>query len=286
MHGIEQYLISGIVTASILSLPAGGVTLIYGVLGYPNFAIAEYMTVGAYLTLLLASLLPLPFVIVALISMTATGLIAMGIDQSIFRRVREGGILPPILLSVGLMIFLQNLVRFFWGNNFRQFDLPLLRPYRLLGFTITAFQLVSIVVAVVFLILVHLLLTKTRFGRSVRATANNPELALVTGVKPERVAVGVLFLAGSLAGLGGVLLGMESTISPVMGWYVLLPVFAISILGGLGSILGTALAALLIGLVQEVSLLWVPPSYKVAVAFVVLAGILLVRPTGILGSRS
>ena len=285
MDVIGYYMVSGIVTASILSLPAAGVSLIYGIMGYPNFSVGEFMTFGAYMAFLFSSKLGLPFPIAAALSMAAAGILAVAIDQALFRPVRSEGILPPILLSVGVMIFLRNMVRFFWGNEPRQFDLPLVQPFHVFGLTVTSIQTIGIGLAVLFLGLFHLILARTTYGKSIRATADNSELAIASGVQTEQVAAGVLFFSGALAGLGGVILGMESTLTPMMGWYNLLPIFAVAILGGLGSMLGTAAAALVVGLAQELSLMVIPSSYKIAVAFIVLAFILFLRPTGIIGRK-
>src|SRR5690606_23461442 len=209
------------------------------------------------------------------------GVLAVGLDRLLYRPVRSYGVLPPILLSVGAFFVLQNTVRFVWGNNVYQFALPLLRPYRFGSITITAYQIVSIGVAVAVLLLVHLRMSRTRFGRALRGTANNPDLAYMTGVDPERVAAGTWFLAGLLAALGGVLLGVETMLTPMMGWFHLLPLFAITLLGGLGSMAGVAVASIIVGLSQELSLLFIPASYKPAVAFVSLTIVLLFRPTGL-----
>jgi branched-chain amino acid transport system permease protein/neutral amino acid transport system permease protein len=139
-----------------------------------------------------------------------------------------------------------------------------------------------IVSVLVILLLSIVGLRMTAFGRAVRATSTNPELAVVTGVRPEIVYGGVIFISGFLAAIGGVALATETTLTPLLGWRVLIPLFAVAILGGLGSVIGAAYAALLLGLVSEFSLLVLPATYKTALAFLVLAAVLLVRPTGLI----
>ena len=283
---VRQYLVSAIVIASAWAPTAAGISLIYGVLRYPNFALGEFMTLGGYLTLGLSTGLGLPLPLAVLIAVIASGLVSMAIDQTAFRAVRRAGILPPILLSLGLMLILQNVVRMIWGNGAWQLDLPLTRPYEWLGFAITPYQVVSIVVSALAIGVSYVVLSRTRFGKAVRALADNPDLALVSGVQPEPVYAGVTFMAGLLSALGGVLLGLQSVLTPLMGWDSLLPAFAVAILGGLGNLMGAGIAAIVIGLAGEYSLLFVQSSYKSAVAFIVLALILIVRPAGILGGRS
>ncbi|CDI12080.1 branched-chain amino acid ABC transporter permease [Agrobacterium pusense] len=279
------YLISALVMAAIWSLPAAAISLIYGVLRYPNFAIPEFMTLGAYLTLLLCGF-SLPLWAAGLLAAVFTGLIALAVDQTAFRFVRRAGILPPVLLSLGLMLVLQNFVRFGWGNGNLQFPILPMRPFIIAGFIITPVQAAIIGLVIVILAGVFLGLRYTEFGRAVRATSTNPELAIVTGVQPERVYGAVLFAAGFLAAVGGIVLATETSLNPLLGWRVLIPLFAVAILGGLGSVVGAALAAVLVGLTSEFSLFILPSSYKTALAFLVLTLVLLVRPSGLVKSRS
>lgn len=277
---LKFYAVSALVVAAVWSLPAASMSLIYGVLRYPNFAIPEYMTVGAYLALAVAAL-GVPFWPAAAIAMVLTGLIAAAWDQAVFRRIRRAGPLPAILASLGLMLVLQNLVRFFFGNDNRQFDVPLARPFNVGGFIITPNQLICLGVAVAVIAALYALLKWTAFGRGVRAAAGNPELALVSGLRLEVTYTGVVFVAGALAAAGGIILALETALSPLLGWRVLIPVFAVTILGGLGSIGGAAVAAVLLAIVSELSLFALPVTYKSALAFVVLALVLIVKPTGL-----
>ena len=285
MIELTFYLISSLVVAAIWALPAAGVTLVYGVLRYPNFALAEYMTVGTYLTLALANLPGVSIWFAVAGAAILTGILAAAIDQAFFRPVRQAGVLPPILLSLGLMLVLQNVVRFIWRNDVRQLPVPLVEPYHIGGLVITSHQAITINASLLALLVVFAVLSWTRFGKAARATANNPDLALVAGIEPEPVYRGVLFMAGALSALGGIFLGLASTVTPLMGWQTLVPVFAVAILGGLGNVLGTAIAALILSAASEYSLLIVQASYKPALSFLALALVLLVRPAGLLRSN-
>lgn len=266
-------------------LPAIGVSLVYAILRIPQFAYAELMTVGAYLTFGFSAGLGLPFLASAMLAVGLCGLLAAVVDQAVFRPVRRSGLLPAMLLSLGFMLIFQNTVRFFWGNSVRQYRLPLLRPYNILGFLVTLNSLVILLITVVLVFAVYALMKWTRFGKEVRATANNYELACVTGIEPERVYAGVTTVAGALAGLGGVMLAVYTSLTPLIGWNSLLPLFAIALLGGLGRVAGAALAALIMGLTTELSLLVIQSSYKVGLAFVVLAVLLVVRPRGLVAQE-
>ncbi|RAZ84775.1 branched-chain amino acid ABC transporter permease [Mesorhizobium hawassense] len=282
---LKIYLVSALVSAAIWSLPAAAISLIYGVLRYPNFAIPELMTLGAYLTLLLCGF-GVPLWVAGIFSALLTGLVALALDQTVFRFVRRAGMLPPVLLSLGVMLVVQNFVRFVWGNGNLQFPITPMRPVILAGFIISPIQLIIIATGIAILGAIFLSLRFTEFGRAIRATSTNPELAVVTGVQPERVYAAVLFVAGFLSAVGGTVLATETSLNPLLGWRVLIPLFAVAILGGLGSVVGAALAALLVGLASEFSLLILPSSYKTALAFLVLTLVLLVRPSGLIKSGS
>ncbi|MCV9999322.1 branched-chain amino acid ABC transporter permease [Pararhizobium sp. YC-54] len=278
---LSIYLVSALVSAAIWSLPAISISLIYGVLRYPSFAIPEFMTLGAYLTLVLCGF-SMPIWLAGILAAVCTGLVALAVDQTIFRSVRRAGMLPPVLLSLGLMLVIQNVVRFIWGNGNLQFPVAPMRPFNIAGIIITPVQLGILAVVLAVLAAVFLALRYTSFGRAVRATSTNPDLAIVTGVQPERVYGAVLFLAGALSAGGGIILAIETSLNPLLGWRVLIPLFAVAILGGLGSVVGAALAALLVGLASELSLFILPSSYKTALAFLVLTLVLLVRPSGLI----
>jgi len=285
MFEIKQYLVSGTIIGAIWMLPALGLSLVYALLRIPHFALAELMTLGAYLALVLSGGVGLPFPAAALVAIVVCGALSSLADQTLFKAVRRAGLLPPMLLSLGLMLILQNVVRFFWGNGVRQYHLPLQRPIGLLGFNVTPNQLLILAATALVVLFVAALLTLTRFGMEVRATANNAQLAQVTGVEPERIYAGLTAIAGALAALGGIMLGVYTSLTPLMGWNSLLPLFAIALLGGLGRVWGAVLAALIIGITTEMSLIVLPSSYKVALAFVVLAVLLLVRPRGLVAQQ-
>lgn len=266
-------------------LPAIGISLVYALLRIPHFAFAELMTLGAYLAFGFSVGLKLSFPESAVLAAALCGLVAVLADQALFRPVRKSGLLPAMLLSLGLMLIFQNVVRFFWGNSVRQYRLPLEHPYSFMGFQLTFNYLVILVVTMVIVLAVYSLLKWTKFGMEVRATANNAELARVTGVEPERVYAGLTALGGLLAGFGGVMMATYTSLTPLIGWNSLLPLFAVALLGGLGRVGGAALAALIMGMTTELSLLFIQSSYKVGLAFIILAVLLVLRPRGLIAQE-
>jgi branched-chain amino acid transport system permease protein len=167
----------------------------------------------------------------------------------------------------------------------RQYRIPLERPYDLIGFNLTLNHILILLVVSSTVLVVQALLKWTPFGMQVRATTNNPELARVTGIEPERVYVGLTAVGGLLSGIGGVLIAVSTSLTPLLGWNNLLPLFAVALLGGLGRVGGAALAAMIIGIITQFSLFFIQSSYKVGLAFFLLAVLLVFRPRGLVSQE-
>lgn len=286
MAAVAPYLVAGIVTGSIVVLPAITFSILYSILRFPNFAIGSYMTLGAYLALAANRDLGWGMAPSFGLALVGSSAVAVLVDRLTFGRMRRARPLALLVVSIGVAFVLENLVRFIWGNELHSYDLPLTRPWILGPFRVNADQLWIMGVAVAFLVAMHLLLRFTRVGKAMRATADDPDLASVRGIDTERIVTVTWILGGAMSGAAGVLLGLDATISPLMGWHLLILVFAAAILGGIGSAYGAMLGALSIGLVAELSTAWFTPSYKAAFGFLIMALLLLVRPRGLLGARS
>ena len=168
----------------------------------------------------------------------------------------------------------------------RGYDLPIARDLRFGELRIGPQQLQSLLLSVVIMAGMFLFLRYTRFGKAMRAVADNPDLARLKGIDPAKIAIVTLFLGAGLTGVGGVLIGLDTSIDPLTGYRVLLSVFAAAVLGGLGSIPGAVAGALMLGIAEELALLAVPATYRTAVGFVAILLMLTFRPRGLLGERA
>jgi branched-subunit amino acid ABC-type transport system permease component len=278
-----QTLFNGIVTGVIMTLPALAVTLLFGVLKFPNFAVGAMMTIAAYLAFALNAQLGWPLFAAALVAALAMGVLCIGIDQVTFRPLRERGGITLMVASLGLGFILENVARFAYGNSARSFVIELARPFRVFDVRMNQEQVITIVVSTVAMLLMYLLLSRMSMGRAMRAVADNPSLALVRGIESPRVIRWTWFIAGVLLAGGGVLIGMDRALEPPMGSNYLISVFAAAILGGLGSPLGAFVGALVIGVVSELSTLVMPPNYRIGVPLCAIAVILIFRPQGLFG---
>ncbi|MFZ0215685.1 MAG: branched-chain amino acid ABC transporter permease [Candidatus Dormiibacterota bacterium] len=288
MHLVVLAVGFGLVTASVLALASVGLTLQFGVTNYVNFAFGDFLTVGAYLAWTSNVQLHLPIWAAALIGALGMGLAALVINRLVLQPFvdRRAPLLYLLIVTFGLSLILNNGVLAIWGPDFQRYAVSSAQPPINVGpFVLTATQLVIIGVACLVMIGVHLLLTRTKLGKAMRAMSDNPDLARVSGIDTGRVTAFTWFLSGGLAGLAGVVLALNITaIQPSFGSEILFVIFAAVILGGIGSAYGAMLGALVIGLVTEISAVWLS-SYKNDVAFAVLILVLLLRPNGLIRSR-
>jgi len=281
-----QALINGVMAGTLIAVPAIGFTAIFAVLRFPNFAVASYATVGAFAAWWANTALGLPVVPALLIAFFAAGVVGVVAEESALRSLRHAGALIVAIASIALNLVLENLVRFFFGNDMRGYDLPLMRDLRFGELRIGPQQLQSLALALAIMAAMFLFLFYTRFGKAMRAVADNPDLARLKGIDPARIAIVTVFLGAGLSGAGGVLIGLDTSIDPLTGYRVLLSVFAAAVLGGLGSIPGAVAGALALGIAEELALIVAPATYRTGVGFVAILVMLTFRPRGILGERA
>jgi branched-subunit amino acid ABC-type transport system permease component len=299
-----QVLLNSVVRASELALLSLGLTIVYDILRFANFAHTEFAVVGVYLALFLNVTLQLPIIPAALIAAVASGLFAVAVDRAVFKKLRSSTGIIVMVTSLGIAIALRNAVRAIWGPDAQNYSVPLQKPIITEYFRTTSLQLGIIAVGVSAMFLFHFLLHYTKLGKAMRACSDNPELAEASGIDIERVITYVWFIAITFASLGGILIGMETYILPFMGFAIIVPVFCATILGGIGNPYGAMLGAMVLGFAENFGLyvnfgpifgagglfeppadLYIPTGYKPAISFVILIVVLLIRPRGILGKK-
>jgi len=295
---ILQYTLAGFVVSSIVIVAAIGLTLIYGIRGFANFAYGDLMTLGAYVALLVNLNGGLSLVWGAIISFMVLAVAGILVEIVIFSHLEGRGPVPPIVASVGLGLIIQNGIRTVATTQQWIYPVPALQEIPIVaGLGIHPIRGIgTIVVGLSFVLAAHILLKYTNLGKAMRATADNLELAKATGIDTKRVTYAAWAISCGFASTAGVLLGLSGVLSPVMGFNVLLLIFAAVIVGGIGSPYGAVLGGLVIGLSQEMSvplLIWLgQPSiiglehstaYKVAIPFIIMIGVLILRPWGIAG---
>jgi branched-chain amino acid transport system permease protein len=283
---VMQLVLNGLMAGSILALPAIGLTLIFGVLRFTNFALASLMTIGAYAGLVANVSFGLPVYAALLVAFVVAGLVGALSDEFVLKPFRASGFITTAIGSIALTIALENVVRFIFANQMRGYNLPLKRDWVFEGLRVGPQQVENLVVAAIVMLLLSVFLLTTRAGKAMRAVADNPSLASIKGIDVDGVARAVSFVAMGLAGIGGMLIGLDTTVDPLVGFKTILSVFAAAVLGGLGSIPGAIIGALVVGVGEELSLLILSPAYRTAVGFLAIFLVLTLRPRGILGARA
>jgi branched-chain amino acid transport system permease protein len=283
---LAQLVVNGLIAGTILAVPAIGITAIYAVLRFPNFAVASIATIGAFAGYVANVDFGMPALAAIGAAFLVAGIVGVVSDEYVLKPIRPTGLLAAAIASVALTIALENVIRFIFGNDLRGYDLPIQRDWRILDIRVGPQQVENFIVAVLAMTAVFLFLAFTRTGKAMRAVADNPMLADIKGINADRVGRLASFVGMGLAGIGGMLIGLDSSIDPLTGFRTVLSVFAAAVVGGLGSIPGAVVGALTIGVAEELSLLVLDPSYRSAVGFVAILLVLTLRPRGILGERA
>lgn len=286
--------LNGIITGSIIALGAIGLSMIYDILDLVNFAHGDFMTFGGYLTFFfsLTFFKPIPFLPIevdillsAILAIIGVGLFSIFLDKIIWKKLREdgAGTVTLLITAIGVALALRNGIVFIWGSGTINLGLPVSKAMKILGIKITLFEILTILVALILMVLLDFILKNTKIGKAMRALSDNQSLAKVTGINVDKVISYTWFLGGTYAATGGILYGLITSFRPDMGWILLLPIFSAVILGSIGNVYGAMIGGLIIGLAQEMSVAFIDSRYKIAVSFIILIIVLLIKPEGILG---
>ncbi|MFM2721173.1 branched-chain amino acid ABC transporter permease [Microbacterium mcarthurae (nom. nud.)] len=270
----------------LLALAAIGISLIFGTTGVNNFAHGEMLTFGAIIFYVFTSL-GWNLLLAILITVALSAALGWSQDAVLFKPLRRRGVglVQVLIVTIGLSIVLRYLYLYFFDGGTRNIDTGITDNVTIGPVTITLTSLISMGVSVVMLAAVAYFLTRTRIGKATRAVSDNASLAAASGINVDRVIRIVWVLAGALTGLSGVLYGLYRGVTWDMGFAILLLLFAAVTLGGLGSAFGALVGSLIIGIITELSTIVIPPDLRYAVALIVLIGVLLFRPQGVLGRK-
>lgn len=286
MHQFGLAVGFGLVSASVIALAAVGLSLQFGITNYINFAYGDFMALGAYLSWELNSgVLHWNIWLATVAGSLIMGAVAVLVNRLLlapFAR-RFDKLFYVLIVTFGLSLIILSLLNTIWGADVRHYAVNSQRPLHLGPFLLTANQIAVAALGLVLMIAIHLLLTRTRLGKSMRAMSDNATLAMTSGIDTKRITTITWFLTGVLAGLSGTVLGItSSSITPSFGETFLFVIFAAVIVGGVGSVYGAIIGAVIIGMATEISAVFINPSYKLDIAFVILIVALLLRPSGLI----
>ncbi len=293
MSEFLQQLVNGITWGSVYALIALGYTMVYGILRLINFAHGDIYMLGAFMGMFAArwfnaSAEPSPgkAILVLLTSMAICGLIGVAIERFAYKPVRKSPRLSALITAIGVSLLLENGGVLLFGADPKFF--PQVIPSRSialgLGVTVSNQQIIVLVVAVVLMVALRLLVMHTRVGKAMQAVSHNHMAASLMGISVDRIITFTFMIGSMLAAAAGVLVALQSPkIEPYMGIMPGLKAFVAAVLGGIGNIPGAVLGGLVMGVAEVLVTGYVSPTYRDAIAFVLLIVILLVRPAGILG---
>jgi branched-subunit amino acid ABC-type transport system permease component len=291
---VTQILANSIVYASEIAIIAVGVALSYSILRFANFAHVQFAVVGGYLTYVFAVLAGLPIVVATAIGAVLTGGLAVAIDAVVFRRLRTISPEGKMIVSWGVALFIRSIVAAIFGGASRNFPTDA-ASLNLAGAQVTSLDIVVVAATILAMVVLHVLLYRTRIGTALRALASNPDLAETRGIPGERMIGLMWFVSGACAALGGTLFAIETRLQPGMDLIILLPTFAAVTIGGLDNVFGAVAGALVLSLAQNLLISidfgglvadtswYVPTQFRDYIAVGALVVILLLRPRRVAG---
>lgn len=284
---LAQQIFNGLLLGSTYALFALGLNLVLGALNLLNFAHGEALMVAVYAVLMLQGAAHVSGAVLVLAAMAAAAAVSMGTYLFAFRWVNKEYWMAGALSTIGISIFAQTLGARLWGTDQRQVPDIIRGTAVTLGpVTATGAQLLLVAVTVLLMVSLHVLLTRTRAGRGMRALAENRTTAMLMGVNVERMIQGTFLVAGILAGAAGVLLtSVYNTVTPFVGLNLSVKGITAITIGGMGNTYGAIVAGLLIGVLETLTVAYGSASYRDALVFALLVLILMVRPQGLLGVR-
>lgn len=304
MDILLQQIINGLVLGSMYALVALGYTMVYGIIGLINFAHGEVLMVGALTSWsiigLMQSAMPgapgwLVLLLALLIACVVAALLNYTIEKVAYRPLRNAPRLAPLITAIGMSILLQTLAMIIWKPNYKAFPTLLpSEPIHIGGALISPTQVLILSVTAISLALLMWLVHATPLGRAMRATAENPRVAALMGVKPDRVISATFIIGAVLAAIAGVMWAANyGTVQHTMGFLPGLKAFTAAVFGGIGNLSGAVVGALLLGLIESIGAGYIGDltggvlgsHYADIFAFIVLIVVLTLRPSGLLGER-
>jgi branched-chain amino acid transport system permease protein len=277
-----QHLLNGLLLGATYSLLGIGLTLVFGLMNVVNFAHGEFYTLGAYAAFAALALAPVPFFLAIPLAIAAGALAGAVCERVLLRPLRGQSIDTVMLVMIGLWIAMQNAELLGWGGVAKSVPTPFpTEPVVLGAVSVAPLRIFVFVVSGLLILGAHLLLSRTKLGRAMRATFQDRETAALMGVSIERIHTVTFAFGAGLAAAAGALLGPVFLLYPSMGDLASLKAFSVVILGGLGNFGGAALGGLVLGIAEELGAGYISSGYRDAVGFLMIVAVLLLRPSGL-----
>lgn len=285
---IVKQLLNGITLGSIYSLIALGYTMVYGIVKLINFAHGDIYMVGAFVGLVVATMIGKNFILVIAVSMVVTAFLGILVEKTAYKPVRNSSRISALISAIGASIFISNLVVLINGPQREAY--PEIFPkieFAFGGITVSFLQIFIILVSIALMYGLYYIVHNTKMGVAMRAVSQNLNTAKLMGINPNNVISFTFAIGSALAAAAGVLVGTYyRAVDPLMGLLFGLKAFVAAVLGGIGSIPGAMVGGLVLGLAEVMGVAFISPSFRDAIAFGILIFILIVKPSGLFGKRT
>jgi branched-chain amino acid transport system permease protein len=275
--------LNGVIVGTLYGIIALGVTLTFGITGIVNFALGEFMMIGAYLTWYLVDVAGLPFAVALLPAVVGAAGCGFVADQLLFRFTRNN-LINGLLVSIGMISVVESGALLLWSATPKDMSYVLTGSVQLATISLPEMKLVVFALLAAVILLTYAALSRTWMGRAAYAFAQNAEAAMLMGVKTARLQSGVVVYSTALAGFGGALYASLYSLEPAMGGMYILKGVEAAILGGIGSPLGSLVGGIILGVTEAIGSIYLPSAFRDAYGLVFIVGILLYRPSGLFGS--
>jgi len=279
---IGQAVASGVALGAIYALAASGLGIIFGLFGVINFAHTQYVMIAAVVAFV-ASSMGAPYLMALIIGVLAAALLGIITERAFIRPLlgNEAVQVETLFITLGLSIVLENLTLLFWGSQPHYFNNPFAGAIEIGGVVLTFDRVVTIIAAALVFFILHIVTTRTRFGKAVLATAQNPEAARIIGIPVDRVRLAAFAVGCGLAGLGGVLWGTIYSVSYLTGGNFLILSFVLVVMSGPGNITGILFCSLLFGITEGVASAFFDPKWQRLAVMLVFILVIVTRPQGL-----
>jgi len=283
---ILQVILNGIIAGASYAVAAIGYHMVYGALKFVNFAHGSVAVFGAYIAWSLSvGFLHLGLVPSFILAVILTALLGMFIERVAYRPLRKAPKLAPMATAMAVALMLDATTMMVIGSDIKRFNIPIVEGIQIGPVFITPVQIAILLASGIFLAFISLLLRMTQLGKSIRAVADNPELAEVCGIASNTVISLTFGIGSGLAAAAGILIGMDAALQPTMGFVIMVKSYAAVVLGGLGNVGGAVIGSFLIGLAENLGVMVIPPVWKDAIAYGILVLCLFIRPSGLFGKK-
>lgn len=281
-----QILINGLIIGSLYALVASGLSLIYNVNKFIHLAHGITLTVSAYFMFYIFKTLTLNLYIATLLSIIFSGIFGTLLYILIYKPLiqRKTSNIVLLIASFAILLLFENIILMIFGADVKTYNINS-KTYNFLGILITNIQITVIISTILIFLALYLFLNKTNTGKSLRAISDNKELAQVLGINIDKAILLSFFIGSSIAGLGGILIGIEQNLEPTMGMSLIIKAFTGSIVGGLTSIPGSIGGSYFIGIIENYGVWFLPSQFKEAITYIILFIFLLFKPQGIFGIK-